>query len=289
MVALLFASGLCAGEVVSGVAPGEVAEPDLMAQWPLAGLVLQLLGLCADGYLLARWRRCRGVGSKPWGLSVLAVAVGISTAVFLSVGMAGMVLRLQPPAMLLTLATAELLLGGIFLFCLRLERVSWCDAFGLREVPVVRAALQGAIFFVAVQPPLFALGTLRDWLYRVLGWKLTVQDLVGKLMTTDSLALILVVSGFAVVVAPLCEEVFFRGLAYPALKQRLGAPLAMTVVSVLFAVIHFHAPSVPLLLLLAFGLTLAYEYSGSLVAPVTMHALFNLLNLVAILLYRAQA
>lgn len=263
-------------------------EPDLMTQWPLVGLGIQLLGLVADVYLLLRWRECRKVGAKPWGMSVVAAATGISAAVFLSVGAIGALLRLKLTAMLLALAGAELLLAGVFLLCLRLERIRWSDAFGLRAVPLSRALLMGAVFFIAVQPPLLALGTARDWAYRAMQWKLTPQDLVWKLMTTDSRELTLVVIVFAVVVAPFCEELFFRGLAYPALKQRWGTPMAITVVSVLFALIHLHVPSLPLLLMLAVGLTLAYEYTGSLVTPVTMHALFNLLNVVAILAYRAQ-
>jgi membrane protease YdiL (CAAX protease family) len=117
---------------------------------------------------------------------------------------------------------------------------------------------------------------------------MTPQSMVQWLLTTNSLPLKVVLAVFAVTAAPLWEETFFRGLAYPALKQRWGMAIAMTVTSLLFAVIHFHLPSLPLLLALAVGLTLAYEYTGSLLTPIAMHALFNLLNVVAILLYRAK-
>jgi membrane protease YdiL (CAAX protease family) len=89
---------------------------------------------------------------------------------------------------------------------------------------------------------------------------------------------------FAIVVAPVCEELFFRGFAYPALKQRWGIWVALTTVSAAFAVIHLHLSSLGPLFALAIGLGLSYELTGSLLAPITMHALFNAAN-VAVLLY----
>jgi membrane protease YdiL (CAAX protease family) len=264
------------------------SEPDLMAQWPVAGIGLQLLGLVADVYLVLRWRQRRNVGAKPWGLSALFAAVGVSLAVFLSVGIVGYLLRLTLASSLALLAGAELALFAVLLLCLHIEKIQWNAAFGLGESSVTHALLMGVVFFLAVQPPLLALGTLRDWLFRVFDVRITVQDLVLRLMGADSGRLIVVVIVFAVLVAPLCEEVFFRGLTYPVLKQRWGKPVALIVTSLLFAVIHFHLPSLPLLIALAIGLALAYEYTGSLLTSITMHALFNLLNVVAILLYRAN-
>jgi len=276
----------CAAAATQRVAA--TGEPDLMTQWPLAGLGLLLLGLVADVYLLLRWRQRRTVSAKPWGLSALLAAVGICVAVFLSVGIIGLVLCLRLTATLILLASTEVLLLAVLLFCLRLENISWQEAFGLHESSLTHALLMGAAFFLAVQPPLLALATLRDWFCHLFSIKITVQDLVLQLLNADSRPLMAVVIVFAVVVAPLCEETFFRGLAYPAIKQRWGAAVALTITSVLFAVIHFHLPSFPLLLALAVALALAYEYTGSLLTPITMHALFNLLNVVAILLYRAN-
>jgi len=266
----------------------EAGEPDLMAQWPVVGIGLQLLGLVADVFLVLRWRQRRSVGTKPWGLSALFTAIGVSAAVFLSVGTIGILLHLRVATSLALLAGAELVLFGVLLFCLRLEKIEWGAAFGLRESSASRALFMGVVFFIAIQPPLLALATVRDWIYHALHLKITTQDIVRMFMGADSAQLTVVLIGFAVLVAPVCEEVFFRGLAYPALKQRWGTPIAMAIVSVLFALIHLHVPSLPLLIALAAGLTLAYEYTGSLLTPIMMHALFNLLNVVAILLYRAN-
>ena len=49
--------------------------------------------------------------------------------------------------------------------------------------------------------------------------------------------------------------------------------------SVLFGAVHGNLLTLPSLVLLAFALTLAYEWSGSLLLPIFMHAVFNASNL----------
>lgn len=275
---------------------GEMSEPDLMARWPVFGVIVIVLGVVADVYLAWRWFQRRRtssepvfrVGRKPWGLSELLVAVGVTLAVFLSVGIVGGLLRLKPTALLSLLAVTELALLLVFLVCLRVERVDWRSAFGLGESPLWYALAMGVVFFVAIQPPLVVLSFLRDKIYALFHWQISSQDIVRMFLTADSAWLTTVLVGFALFVAPLCEEAFFRGLAYPALKQRWGTAVALAAVSGLFALIHFHAPSLPLLFALAAGLSLSYEYTGSLLTPIAMHAAFNLLNVAALLLYRAN-
>jgi membrane protease YdiL (CAAX protease family) len=263
-------------------------EPDLLVQWPAFGISLLLLGLAADLFLLARWRQRRGVGAKPWGLSMLFAAGGINVAVILSVSVIGWLLRWKLTALLALLAATELALVAGLIACMRLEKIDWRQTFGVRNCDLLAAVGAGAVFFLAVLPPLKLIELILTPIYRALQIDMTPQSMVQWLLTTNSLPLKVVLAVFAVTAAPLWEETFFRGLAYPALKQRWGMAIAMTVTSLLFAVIHFHLPSLPLLLALAVGLTLAYEYTGSLLTPIAMHALFNLLNVVAILLYRAK-
>jgi membrane protease YdiL (CAAX protease family) len=87
---------------------------------------------------------------------------------------------------------------------------------------------------------------------------------------------------FAIVLAPLAEEFIFRGLLYPFVKQ-LGWPrLALFGVSGLFALIHFDVATFLPLFVLALALTWLYEKTDNLLAPITVHALFNSANLVVL-------
>jgi len=81
----------------------------------------------------------------------------------------------------------------------------------------------------------------------------------------------------AAVLAPVAEEVFFRGLVQTYLRRVLRSRrYAVATTAAIFGVIHGGQPQA-VLPLIAFALLLGvcYERTGSLVAPVLMHSLFN--------------
>jgi membrane protease YdiL (CAAX protease family) len=96
----------------------------------------------------------------------------------------------------------------------------------------------------------------------------------------------------ASVVAPLVEETMFRGVLYRHLREasvRLGTGwsflLSATVVSFLFAVVHPQGlTAVPALMGLAFGLTVAREWRGTLVPGMVAHGINNGLLMILLVL-----
>jgi membrane protease YdiL (CAAX protease family) len=92
-----------------------------------------------------------------------------------------------------------------------------------------------------------------------------------------------VAAAFAViVVAPFCEEFFFRGFFYRALRTRLGIAFAALVDGVVFGLIHYGGPdTLPVLPILA-GLgvifCLVYERTGTVFATIGMHSLVNTIS-----------
>jgi membrane protease YdiL (CAAX protease family) len=93
----------------------------------------------------------------------------------------------------------------------------------------------------------------------------------------------LTVALIAVVAAPLTEELIFRGCLYGILRQSAGRIVAIIISSLIFALIHGHLPSLAGLVVLAVGLCLLYEKTGSLWAPVLLHASFNALSIICTL------
>ena len=81
-----------------------------------------------------------------------------------------------------------------------------------------------------------------------------------------------------VVVAPLVEELIFRGYVYGALKRYLGLVPGVLLNAGLFGAVH-GATAFPALFLFAVCLTLAYEFTGCLFVNITMHSVFNLCSL----------
>jgi uncharacterized protein len=81
-----------------------------------------------------------------------------------------------------------------------------------------------------------------------------------------------------VVVAPLCEELFFRGFLYRILRGRLGLWPALVIDGSLFGAVHLASGgplAVALIAPLGFLLCLVYERSGSLYPCIALHALNN--------------
>ncbi len=84
----------------------------------------------------------------------------------------------------------------------------------------------------------------------------------------------------AVVLAPITEEIVFRGVLFRALDHRFGMWPAAVLSSAVFAVIHFEVLfSQPLALVGLFTvgilLAIAYHRTGSLLVPILGHAVFN--------------
>lgn len=285
-------SDVCGIIAVAGRSARSLSETELLRQHPvlLAGFSgLFVLGLVADVWLLFQLARMDGrpvlqVPPKGWSLHDLVAVTGVLLLTMLTgLGLLALVVRKHSAPWLLAgdCVLRVGFLAGLLVYLRRRQAdLSWHLSRDGRELA------HGAVAFVAVLPPLAfvggALGKIYDWLHIAP----TPQPVTLMFVESKSAAELGLLLVLALVIAPVFEETFFRGFAYPALKQRLGAGPALVLVSAVFAAIHFHAASALPLFVLAIGLTLAYEFTGSLVAPVTMHVLFNAANVVMLLYAR---
>jgi uncharacterized protein len=154
------------------------------------------------------------------------------------------------------------------------------QAFGLVPAQPLRVLAIGVACIVMVYPILDLVGLAMS----ALGHPPTNDDeLVAYFRNKLSGADLAMAAVMAVVVAPLTEELLFRGYLYGVVKKYAGRVSAMLTVALLFAAVHHSLAGLPVLLLLAVALTLAYELSGSLWAPIVMHVLFNSATLCIIL------
>ncbi len=88
----------------------------------------------------------------------------------------------------------------------------------------------------------------------------------------------------AVIVAPVFEEVVFRGFLYRVFKRYAGAVAGALLSGLLFSLVHVYLPALLAFIVLAVCLTLVYEKTGSLWLPIGMHMLFNSVTLAVALL-----
>ena len=83
----------------------------------------------------------------------------------------------------------------------------------------------------------------------------------------------------AVVVAPLVEEIFFRGFVFAGLRERYGWRNAGLLSAGFFAVVHLQPTSILPIFILGFIFAYLYERSGSIWPAVLMHVSSNALAL----------
>lgn len=103
----------------------------------------------------------------------------------------------------------------------------------------------------------------------------TVQDTVKILQTTPNRVILSMMIFAAVIVAPICEEIVFRGYFYSASKKFLGPWAAGICSALVFAAAHGSLAALLPLFIFGCVLVFVYEKTGSLWAPMALHFCFN--------------
>jgi membrane protease YdiL (CAAX protease family) len=164
---------------------------------------------------------------------------------------------------------------GLLIGFLIVRRISPVELFGLRRLAPSRAFLSGVGIIATLFPVLLLVGVIVQQFLQG-GAKeqeiVTLYRDVAKSGDTQNLALLLFV---AVFFQPIVEEIIFRGYFYAVFKSWAGGLASAIATATLFATIHTTVVAFPALLILALALTLAYEWSGSLLVPISMHMAFN--------------
>jgi uncharacterized protein len=217
------------------------------------------------------WR----VSSNVYNWYDLLLAGFIATIYLLPMFMGG-----QPEVKVTFSVALSTILTQLFLMAMVIGFVAW------RQNPSrwlgLRWPMWPLVFPIAIVGVLFTWGVLGvlqmvgfiDWLQSLLGND-GKQDVVKAFTEADSPLLLATLVVMAVVVAPLTEEVMFRGYFYPVAKRYIGRAEAIIFSSLVFAVIHHNAMALLPLFVLAVLLALAYEFTGSIWAPIGIHTLFN--------------
>jgi membrane protease YdiL (CAAX protease family) len=89
------------------------------------------------------------------------------------------------------------------------------------------------------------------------------------------------------VIAPLCEEVYFRGFLYPAFRKNFGVVIGIFLSSIVFAAAHLDLFSFFPIMIIGWILAFMYEKTKSIFPVIFLHSIYNL-TLILILLGRVQ-
>lgn len=114
--------------------------------------------------------------------------------------------------------------------------------------------------------------------------KFPPQQLIGILGSEESPVAVLLLAVFAVVLAPLVEEIIFRGAFYRFFKGQTSVLNAQIISGAFFAAIHFNLMSLLPLLLIGVLLARLYEKEGNILLPMLFHAYWNGFSLLMLFL-----
>jgi membrane protease YdiL (CAAX protease family) len=188
---------------------------------------------------------------------------------------------------------AVIVLGTVFL---KTHDSGWREVMGGTDWK--RCLLLAMATLAVVSPIMFGLKFLSMLALDKLGWPVVDQTAVTMIMSAKPLTCAYL-AFFAVVLAPVGEEFFFRGLLFPFVAQfrlpalvrsvrRSGHPkFAWFLRQQIWRIVAWfgvNAPTFLPLLVLALAMTWLYQKTGGLRAPILAHGLFNAANLVVLLL-----
>jgi len=170
----------------------------------------------------------------------------------------------------------------------------WVAQAGFRLPPLLptpgarpgwpRTTAEGLLQLAAALPLVLLVGIVWTLLLEVLkglgidvptGAQPSMETFVQEMTWPARLALVFLAVGLA----PVAEEVVFRGFLLPLLRARWPGLTAEIATACAFAAIHLHLGSFAPLALLGFLFGRAYLTTGDLRIPIVFHAAFNLITL----------
>ena len=170
---------------------------------------------------------------------------------------------------ILGLVQYGLILGILFVITLGLDRrrflavrrpTSWWLAVGIAALTLVAVFIVSAVVGLIGDPE-------------------KEQGLIPQHWDSSKIAPFAGFAFLVVVVAPIVEELQFRGVGY-GLLERFGQPAAIFLVGLAFALVHGLLTGFPVILVFGIGLAFLRSKTDSIYPCIILHASFNAVGLI---------
>ncbi len=160
--------------------------------------------------------------------------------------------------------------------------------FGLRVKTIPKDFVVALVCYIAIWPLIQVMIILTPFIGRLIHgpqFEMPVHEQLDMLSEHPTLWVQISVVIVSVVVAPIVEELLFRGLFQSVVRSFVLRPwVSVLLSSVLFVSIHADISHWPALFVLAVCLGYSYEKSGSLFRPIFIHVMFNATATLTVLL-----
>lgn len=145
---------------------------------------------------------------------------------------------------------------------------------------------QGIKRYLITLPLIMLAGFIINLISGYFGQNPEMQDVVRWVLEEKSLFVLVSLIFFGIVIAPVIEEIMFRGFLQPALKNFFGGRYAIVLSASLFAGVHMDIFAFFQIFILGMLLGYLYEKTQTLVASIIVHVLHNSLTLVFLLYFK---
>ncbi|MFD2794603.1 CPBP family intramembrane glutamic endopeptidase [Promicromonospora vindobonensis] len=191
--------------------------------------------------------------------------LGVVTA-YLGLGLGAVSVVGEPIGATALLGAVVIVLVGL----MRVARLRWLD-YTPAPHPTCETSHFGLFVGACAVLAFLAGQSLALWLYTTAGSAGFDESLRAKADAGAAVTVLL-----ALVIAPIAEEMLFRGLLYPLLRRHVSVVGSVLVTTAVFGLVHGNAVQLVAVLPLAILLALVYERTRRLWPCVLLHLGFNL-------------
>lgn len=224
-----------------------------------------------------------GLTARAWSVHQVVLVFGVLFSLYFAASFLG--LFFYEEDIPLVRLVAALVIQGVLLATMGLvvkKRGGWSEGMGM-GTSELKGLLWSPIFYLASIPFIIVAG--KAWhilLGLIYGTEVALQE-VARILSQGGLSFLEV--GYlisAILIAPVVEEMLYRGALFPWLANTLGVVGATVMTSILFALMHWHVASLVPLALMSAAACIAYWRTGSLWTSIGLHMIFNAVTILAL-------
>jgi membrane protease YdiL (CAAX protease family) len=229
-----------------------------------------------------------GADAIPWGYWDMAKAIGVVIVGSIVAGVIALLIAEalvssgqdyeDEPAAYAVVLVSSFIVQELLLIWAALRFGPWKYQAGLASLGLRPAARASWFFPIGVAASALAI----TYGYDALLWALDVDaGVAAPEEAFDNAAPFIVIAVGAVLMAPVIEEIFFRGFIFGGLRAHGGYLAAAIVSSVIFAAAHLSGYYMPPFTLIGLLFAWSYQHTGSLRPGMIAHAITNIVTVSA--------
>ncbi|MGB0371302.1 MAG: lysostaphin resistance A-like protein [Opitutales bacterium] len=156
---------------------------------------------------------------------------------------------------------------------------------------ILREALFGVRAFIMCLPIIWVIASVWNVILEATYKLYTNEELESQAIVTtvsgsQDLVPIVILTLLGIIMAPIAEELFFRGSIYRFLRDTSGKAKGAAISALIFAIMHANMKAMIPLFVVGICLAWVYERRGNIWAPIAFHMAFNTQSFIFIYLQR---